>query len=165
MAQKKTSKIQRLRRRSCLYSQRMFWKSTKCGHLYLNDGENAGSGRSCVGAHAKSLPMPSVIEVKRPAVFCGNGFLQVIRVVKVSATCGKLINWSSHQILIKVLEKVKDKPITSSVGITNSDNLVLALFAKPYPFQNPTSCMKSQLAHSLSSTIYHLSVNHYHKYL
>ncbi len=93
--------------------------------------------------HVKSLPTPLGIEAKRLAVFSGSAFPQVIKAVKVSVIYGKLINWSSQQRRIIVLEKQKDKPITWSDGTTNSDNRALALFEKLYPFQNLTSCMKS----------------------
>ena len=83
------------------------------------------------------------IAAKRLAVFSGSAFLSHTKVVKVSAICGKLINWSSHQIRIDVLENQKDKPITWSDDITNSDNLALALFAEPYLFQSLIGCMKS----------------------
>lgn len=121
----------------------MLWKLTKCGHSCLNSGENVGSGRSCVVVHVKSLPTPLGVEAKRLAVFSGSAFPQVIKAVKVSVIYGKLINWSSQQRRIIVLEKQKDKPITWSDGTTNSDNRALALFEKLYPFQNLTSCMKS----------------------
>jgi IS1 family transposase len=42
--------------------------------------------------------MPSVIEATRLASFFGNGFLRVIKVVKVLAIYGKLTNLSSHPI-------------------------------------------------------------------
>jgi len=63
--------------------------------------------------------MPSEIEVKGLAACFGSASLQATRVVKVSATRGKPINWSSQQILINVLEKVKGKPIIWNVGITD----------------------------------------------
>ena len=135
----------------------------KCGRLYLSDGGNAGFGQSCVVGHAKSLRMRSEIEAKRPVNFCGSGFRQVTKVVKVSAICGKPTNWSFRQIPINASEKAKGRLITWNAGITDLGNPMLVLFARPCPSPNQTLCMKSLHAHLLSNIISHLLVNHYQR--
>jgi len=41
-------------------------KWTRCGFLCSNTGKNAGFGLLCAAVRARSLPMPSVIAVRRP---------------------------------------------------------------------------------------------------
>jgi len=63
--------------------------------------------------------MPSVIAATRLVSFSGSGSQPIIKGVKVSVMGGTLINSFSHPIHTNTSEKVKGKPTTWNVGITD----------------------------------------------
>jgi transposase-like protein len=87
---KKTKPTRNLKTNFCLPNPKMYWKPMKCGHLFMNDGTNAGSGRSCVGELAKSWHLSSVIAVRQPAVHFGNRFHRLSGLPKLQRFLGSL---------------------------------------------------------------------------
>ena len=98
----------------------------KCGHLSMNDGTNAGFGRSCAAERVKSWPLSSGIAVKQPVASFGSKFQTPTKVAKATVTSGKRINLSFQKKRIIVLVKEAGRQIIWNVGITLSDNPVHA---------------------------------------
>ena len=161
LAKKKPKPTRNLKTHFCQPNLQMCWKPMKCGHLSTKDGTNAGCGRSCAVALVKSWPLLSVIAARRVAASSGSKFHKRIRLARVTAISGKLINLSFLKRPMRVLAKAAGRQTTWSVGITPWGNRVLVSLEKRCPFQNLTSCTKSSQGFLLFVITYHLLLNHY----
>ena len=118
LAKKKTKATRNLKRRSYRLSPRMSWKPMNCGHLSMNDGTNAGCGRSCAAALAKLWRLSSQIAARQAVASCGSRFHKPTKVAKAIAISGKPISSSFRKRRMNVLAKAAGRQITWNVGST-----------------------------------------------
>ena len=123
----------------------------KFGRSYIAQPISVGCGLHYVGVLARLLPLFQGIIVLKLAPNYGQRFHSLTNTVIPSVISGMLMPRYFLKQHIAHLVKVQVKPITWNVGIVPCVNALLALFAKPYPSPNLTSCTK--LFSSVSSLI------------
>jgi len=111
-----------------------------------------GSGLRFAAAPAKSSPMRSETEAKRPVVACGKPFQQHTERVTALPTSGEPTKRCYQRNSIRRSARKQAKRPMWNAGTTPCGNALLALSAKHSLFQNRESCMRPACASFSTAT-------------